>query len=229
MGAVAIGHNLRKFHGQKYDLICLVTPDVNGTWVAVLSQWWRVIRVPNYRPYPSFRRSWAKLYLWDQIQYRKIVYLDTDMLVMGNLDALFDYPMLSCASDPIPPQICNTGVLVIEPREGLLETMKRVVIERELFQGPGDQGFINGFFAGFTPLPAQFNTPRTQNLGLARLLRQNQTKVVHMVCKKPWKCGREGVSYCGCGYPSLNQVWWNVWDEACKDRLCLETWEEAKV
>jgi glycogenin glucosyltransferase len=39
MGAVAIGHNLRKFHGQKYDLICLVTSDVNETWVAVLSQW----------------------------------------------------------------------------------------------------------------------------------------------------------------------------------------------
>jgi glycogenin glucosyltransferase len=227
MGAVAIGHQLLKFHGDKYDRICLVTPDVNESWVTILSQWWRVIRVPDYKPYPSFRRSWAKLYLWDRTEYKKLVYLDTDMLVMGTLDELFEYPMLSCVSDPVPPQICNTGVLVIEPREGMLAEMKVTVIEKQMFQGVGDQGFINQFFDGFTPLPPMYNIPRIQCLGLAQYLSKNMTKVVHMVCKKPWKCGREGVTYCGCGYPSLNVRWWAIWDEACADHLCMETWKEG--
>jgi glycogenin glucosyltransferase len=227
MGAVAVGHQLRKLHGANYGFICLVTPDVNATWIAILSQWWRVIRVPNYKPYPSFRRSWAKLYLWDRTEYTKIVYMDTDMLVLGTLDELFEYPMLSCVCDPLPTQICNTGVLVIEPRQGMMAEMKTVVIERQLFQGVGDQGFINAFFNGFTPLPPRYNIPRTQTLGLAQFLRTNMTKIVHMVCKKPWKCGREGVTYCGCGYPSLNEKWWAIWDEACKGRLCMETWKEG--
>jgi glycogenin glucosyltransferase len=228
MGAVAVGHQLRKLHGFKYDLLCLVTPDVNETWVTILSQWWRVIRVPNYKPYPTFRRSWAKLFLWNLTEYQKLVYLDTDMLVLGTLDDLFQYPMLSCVSDPMPPQICNTGVLVIEPRAGLIDEMKKVVIEKQLFQGVGDQGFINAFFEGFTPLPPKYNIPRTQSLGLAQFLRTKMTKIVHMVCKKPWKCGREGMGYCGCGYPSLNERWWEIWDEACKGKLCMETWKEGK-
>jgi glycogenin glucosyltransferase len=57
-------------------------------------------------------------------------------------------------------------------------------------------------------------------------MRMKTVKIVHMVCKKPWKCGREGVAYCGCGYPSLNEVWWRTWDEACAGRQCLETWKE---
>jgi glycogenin glucosyltransferase len=226
MGAVAIGHQLRKFHGSQYDLICLVTPDVNATWVAILSQWWRVVRVPNYTPYPRFRRSWAKLYLWDRTEYQKVVYMDADVLILGPLDELFEFPMLSCASDPLPPQICNSGVLVLEPEEGLMEEMKQVAREKRLFQGIGDQGFINAFFEGFTPLPPKFNTARTHSLGLGDFLERNETRIVHMVCKKPWKCGREGVSYCGCGYPALNEVWWSVWDEACEGRVCMESWRE---
>lgn len=227
MGAVTVGHLLKKYHGDKYDRICLVTPDVNDTWAEVLSQWWRVIRVPNYKPFPGFRRSWAKLYLWSRTEYKKLVYMDTDMLVLGPLDELFDYPMLSCVPDPQPPQICNTGVLVIEPREGLTDDMKRVVKEKKLFHGVGDQSFINSYFGGFTPLPPKYNSPRVAGGGLGKKMKANSTKIVHYVCKKPWKCGREGVSYCGCGYPRLNEVWWQVWDEACKDHICMETWVEG--
>jgi glycogenin glucosyltransferase len=227
MGAVQIGYSLRKYHGSKYDLICLVTPDVNQTWIDILSQWWRVIRVPNYKPFPGFRRSWAKLHLWNRVEYRKLVYLDTDMLVLGPLDELFDYPMLSCVPDPLPPQICNTGVLVIEPKPGLMDRMKTTVKEKELFLGVGDQSFINSFFANFTPIKPIYNSPRTSSPGIGQYLQKNMTRIVHMVCKKPWKCGREGVSYCGCGYPKLNSVWWELWDEACKDHLCMETWKEG--
>jgi glycogenin glucosyltransferase len=152
--------------------------------------------------------------------------MDTDILVMGALDELFSYPMLSCAADPLPPQICNTGVLVIEPRSGLFDQMMETVHAKKLFHGPGDQGFINSFFGSFTPIPSVYNIPRTQNTGLARALKLNMSKLVHMVCKKPWKCGREGVSYCGCGYPSLNTQWWNTWDRACEGRQCIESWKE---
>jgi hypothetical protein len=53
MGAVVIGHQLWKFRGSRNDLICLVIPDVNATCVEGLSHWWRVVRVPDYEPYPG--------------------------------------------------------------------------------------------------------------------------------------------------------------------------------
>jgi hypothetical protein len=35
MSAVAIGHQLLKFHGFKSDRICLVTSEVNATWYEI--------------------------------------------------------------------------------------------------------------------------------------------------------------------------------------------------
>lgn len=225
MGVVSLGHTLHKYHGNKYDYVCLVTPDVNETWIKVLSQWWKIVKVPGYRPFKSFRRSWAKLYIWDLTEYSKIVYLDSDMLVMGPIDELFGYPELSCACDPDPPQICNTGVLVVEPKSGMLEDMKRTAKTTKLIRGIGDQSFINSYFKSFHVLPTRFNSPRSQSTGLTFLMKRNLSRVIHFICKKPWKCGRKNVTVCGCGYPKLNQYWWDVWDEACKNRFCIESWD----
>ncbi|KAH0785145.1 glycosyl transferase [Histomonas meleagridis] len=224
MGAVALAHTLQKYHGEKYGMLCLVTPDVNNTWVEILQQWWEVIKVPNFKPKSNFRRSWAKLFLWDQIQYDKLVYFDSDILIFNPVDELFQYPQLSCASDPSPPQICNTGVLVIEPKSGLLNRMQAASKIDGNVMGIGDQAFINFFFNGFTPLPPKFNILRIQTRGLSFAIKNNLTKAVHYVCKKPWKCGRQET--CGCGYPSFNQKWWDIWDEACANHKCIESWSE---
>lgn len=226
MGAIVLGHSLIKSHGNKYDRICLVSPDVNETWVRILSQWWTVVRVRNFKPSPGFRRSWAKLYLWDLTSYKKIVYMDTDMIAIKNLDELFKYPQLSCVPDPSPPQICNSGVLVLEPKPGLTKILMKTSKTTSLIQGIGDQSFINSFFGQFTPLPPYYSIPRTQGGSFGWAYDHNFTRVIHYVCKKPWKCGREGVGYCGCGYPSFNKLWYQYFDEACSNHECIESWVE---
>ena len=228
MGAVALGHSLRKLHGNRHDLVCLISPDVNETWKEILEQWWTVKPVPEYKPTSRSRRSWTKLRLWTLTEYKKIVYLDSDTLVMKPIDDLFTYPQLSCACDPDPPQICNTGLMVLEPKDGLFEAMDKMARVDKVRMGIGDQSSINAFFHGFTPIPPSYNVPRVAGSGLGDLLKRDAVHVVHFVCKKPWKCGREGVSYCGCAYPKLNELWWKTWDEACKGHLCMESWEEPK-
>lgn len=226
MGAVTLGHTLIKYHASKYDLVCLITPDVNKTWIRILSQWWRTIKVQNYKPFKGFRRSWAKVFLWELTEYEKVIYFDTDMIVLGQLDDLFNYNQLSCVPDTACPQICNSGVLVIEPKSGLTAKMQETAKTTKLLFGIGDQGFINSFFGHFTPLPPRFNVPRTQGGSFGWAYDNNITKVIHYVCKKPWKCGREGVGYCGCGYPSFNVLWWSIFDEACRNHECIESWVE---
>jgi glycogenin glucosyltransferase len=229
MGAVTLGHTLRKHHGDKYSLVCLITVDVNSTWRTILSQWWILIPVTEYKPMMHFRRSWNKFRLWNMTEYRKIVYLDTDTIVIQPIDELFKYSQLSCSCDANPPQICNTGVLVIEPKEGLFAQMDQMARVEAVRRGIGDQSSINAFFRGFTPLPAKYNAVRSIEAGFGELYARGKVKIIHFICKKPWKCGREGISYCGCGYPELNQFWWDIWDEACKGKMCLESWVEAKA
>lgn len=230
MGAVVLGYQLQKFHGDKYDRICIISEDVNTTWRKILSQWWDLVPVKEYRPMTHFRRSWMKLYVFDMDQYKKIVYLDTDIFVVKPLDALFNYPQLSCVPDVNPPQICNTGVLVIEPKKGTFDAIDDLARVKLVRMGIGDQSSINAFFSKFTPLPPEYNTPRTHESGLGYLLNLNKSRLIHFVCKKPWKCGRDasGMSTCGCGYYELNRAWWEEWDNACKDHMCMESWLEFK-
>lgn len=226
MGAIALAQSLRNNHEDKYDYLCLVTKDVNAKWRRILSQWWRVVEVPEKKPHYWFRRSWIKLNLWTFTEYKKIVYLDTDTLCFANLDALFKEPELSCVADVSPPQICNTGVLVLDPNMTTYYDMLRKSKFPSLNNPPGDQGFINAYFGHFNSLPAVYNVPRLDTMGFADFYMNNKIKIVHFVCKKPWKCGREGVDYCGCGEPELNVIWYKIFDQACKDHECIETWAE---
>ena len=226
MGAVALAQSLIDHHGDKYDYLCLVTKDVNKKWRQVLSQWWKVVEVPEYKPSFSYRRSWIKLNLWTFTEYEKIVYLDTDTLVFAPLDELFDAEELSCVSDTEPPQICNTGVLVLTPNIETYHDMVRKSKNRLMNNPPGDQGFINAYFGKFNPLPTVYNAPRLDTSGFSKYFHEKKLKVVHFVCKKPWKCGRDGVSYCGCGEPKLNEIWFQIFDKACQNHTCLETWAE---
>jgi len=226
MGAIALGHTLKKHHNDSYDMVCLVTNDVNSTWRTILKQWWIVKIVDDFIPFGGYRRSWTKIRLWYLTEYKKIVYMDTDTLVFSSLSELFHYPELSCATDASPPQICNTGVIVIEPSIDTYHDMIKQSKNRINSHGIGDQGFINRYFKNYVPIPSKFNIPRIQNTGLSQHFRKNLTAVVHYVCKKPWKCGRDGVSYCGCGMPWLNNVWWEMFDQACINRTCMETWKE---
>jgi alpha-N-acetylglucosamine transferase len=97
-----------------------------------------LILVPEYRPMMHFRRSWTKFRLWNLAQYKKMVSLDTDTIVMQPIDELFDCPQLSCGCDANPPQICNTGVLVIESRGGLFAKMDQMASGEAVRRGIGD-------------------------------------------------------------------------------------------
>lgn len=228
MGAVVLGSQLRSFHDDKYDLICIISQDVNETWRKILSQWWKIIPVKEYRPMMHFRRSWMKLYVFELEEYDKIVYLDTDIFVTKPIDELFSYPQLSCVPDVNPPQLCNTGVLVIEPKKGTFEKIDHLARVEQIRMGIGDQSSINAFFQKFTPLPPEYNSPRTIEPGLGHLIELNKSKNIHFICKKPWKCGRENMN-CGCGYFEMNRLWWDAWDAACQDHICMESWLELKA
>jgi len=99
---------------------------------------------------PHWNKTLSKLLIFDLIQFEKLVYLDADMLILSNIDVLFDAPHLSAVNaggmleEFSSWRELNSGLLVIEPRAGLsaeiLSQLPAVVAARDMF---GDQDLIN--------------------------------------------------------------------------------------
>ncbi|EME31801.1 alpha-1,4-N-acetylglucosaminyltransferase EXTL3 isoform 2 [Galdieria sulphuraria] len=88
---------------------------------------------------------YSKLHLWNLLNYDKVVYMDSDMLVMQNIDNLFvEFDELSACAD-LYPDTFNSGIMVIQPNETTFRNMKAVYKNVSSYN-VGDQGFLNWFF-----------------------------------------------------------------------------------
>jgi glycogenin glucosyltransferase len=100
--------------------------------------------------------TFDKLHLFSLTGFEKLVYLDSDMMVLTNIDELFDRPHMSAvaAGRLVNPQWerLNSGLMVIEPVPQLAEeiaaTLGKALLELQL-QGQesiGDQDLINAYY-----------------------------------------------------------------------------------
>ncbi|ABI35770.1 glycosyl transferase [Ectropis obliqua nucleopolyhedrovirus] len=102
-GAIALAKSLI-FNETIYDLVCMVTPDVSSDAIQRLSQFYNVIKVSflhqkcaamltkrqNEMYSKWINYSFTKWQCLNLCQYKKIVYLDADHLVVKNIDNLFE-------------------------------------------------------------------------------------------------------------------------------------------
>ena len=80
-------------------------------------------RNPNLVLRPWLTKTFSKLNIWTLTSYSKIVYLDSDILVLKNIDDLFEREELSAGSEDLWPDVFNSGVLVIEPSQTTFERL----------------------------------------------------------------------------------------------------------
>ena len=64
---------------------------------------------------PELGCTFSKLRAWTLAQFGKCVFLDADVLVLQNVDDLFEREELSAAPDIGWPDCFNTGVFVFKP------------------------------------------------------------------------------------------------------------------
>jgi glycogenin len=111
-------------------------------------------------------KHWAgvfdKLNVFSLCNFRKIVYVDSDILVLKNIDELFDKPHMSAVIADIGPETekvvdLNSGVMVLEPEPDLTDRLAAFLPEafehetqwRAAAGRPpsmGDQSVINMFW-----------------------------------------------------------------------------------
>lgn len=111
--------------------------------------------------------TFDKLLVFSLTEYDKLVFIDSDMMVLGNLDGLFDCPHMSACCDGLYDKVnLNSGLMVIEPTDDE-DQMKRMLELTDVLsqdkQARGDQDVIRALYPEWSKderlhLPVSYNT-----------------------------------------------------------------------
>lgn len=215
-----------------------------------------VIPVPRIQnPNPSnlslmnrtdLHSAFTKINLWKQTQFRKIVYVDADVVAYRAVDELFDidHPF-SAAPDIGWPDLFNSGVMVLTPNMGDYYALVAMAERGISFDG-ADQGLLNMHFKNsYNRIPFTYNVTPSAHYQYVPAYRHFQSSInmIHFIgSNKPWFQGRHAST----GSPAFDEMtgrWWAVYDRHYRDEVrslhdmgpgeplprCLETNRSAVV
>ena len=135
--------------------------------------------------------NFCKLALWRLTNYRRLVFLDADTLVVKNIDKLFGYPEF-CAAPNLYETLAdmhrlNSGVFVATPNAATYDSMLRQLDIPGAFWQRTDQTFLESYFPDWHGLPYTYNALQYLYFNLPQLWRWESIKVVHYQYEKPWQ------------------------------------------
>ncbi|XAR61880.1 Glucuronosyltransferase [Bertholletia excelsa] len=238
-GAITLAQSLLRT-GTQRDLVLLLDKSISiPKHQALAAAGWKIrlierIRNPRARPGAYNEYNYSKFRLWQLIEYDKIIFIDSDIIVLRNLDILFYLPQMSATGNN--GSIFNSGIMVTEPSNCTFEFLMSRRTEIVSYNG-GDQGFLNEVFVWWHRLPWRVNFPKyfwsnssdefnTKN----QLFGSDPPKLyaIHYLGLKPWQCYRD--YDCNWDLPKLrvyasdvaHRRWWKLHDVMDKSlqRLC---------
>jgi glycogenin len=159
--------------------------------------------------------AFTKINLWRQTQFRKIVYIDADIVAYRAPDELFDLPdAFSAAPDIGWPDLFNTGVMVLTPNMGDYYALMAMAERGISFDG-ADQGLLNMYFKnGYNRLSFAYNVTPSAHYQYIPAYRHFQSTInlVHFIgTDKPWFQGRHATTGSS-PYDEMIGRWWAVYD-----------------
>ena len=101
LGAIVLGHSIRKTN-TKHNLLCLHAPELSSSPAYhILQKFWQVREIEHlpatseklfsgWKEQNRFCYVFTKLHALNLVEYDKVLVLDIDMIVRGNIDCLFD-------------------------------------------------------------------------------------------------------------------------------------------
>ncbi len=204
----------------KYPLFVLITEDVSEPCIEILNQlkvkYKKVDKIPitnhiykhneilNAPLAAVWKNCWTKFHIYDLTEFDKIVFFDADVMILQNMDHLFNKPHMTAALDGEYWNIWpgqdhfNAGGIVIEPSHKLFldilnfaNTFPEEEVEK-IDQVVADQEILNLYFKDW-PEHKELHLDKYYNIFAPYCqeeempdLKQN-TKFVHYVGRKPWK------------------------------------------
>lgn len=180
-------------------------------------------KTSKYQPYrenPNFaNNAYNKLHLWNQ-DFDKIIYLDADIVVLKNIDHIFELDM-DFGACPTFQMIFNkemkkytsmsynygyfnSGVMVLKPSSNVYNGL---LCDKDIVStphDPSDQGFLNHFFKDkwWRLNPIYNYTRRVFDVVPSNWQKlKNDICVLHFTLEKPWKKKED---------TEINKIWWEI-------------------
>ena len=230
-GAVALGQSLIDVKSV-LDRVCIVTPEVPRENFRVLEKvGWKMVEVEQVhcnhknhldeRDYDvasdkvkaglnRWRPTCTKFRAWEQVEYDRVIFLDSDTLVIAPIDdvalnvgkaAALSNATFAASPESFPPDTFNAGFMLIKPD---LDTFQRLLqLNEEIGSSEGgDQGVLNnglcpGWFYSGPNDPECGRLPWIFNVEVAhyqdyhtfrKMQGQRLPAVIHFVSDgKPWQ------------------------------------------
>ncbi|TGO14239.1 hypothetical protein BTUL_0056g00480 [Botrytis tulipae] len=229
-GALVLAHSLRDAGTTKKIAVLVTVDSVTSESMTELQRNFDFVipvdRVVNQSPAnldlmgrPDLHSTFTKITLWKQTQFRRIVYMDADMVALRAPDELFALPNpFSAAPDIGWPDIFNTGLMVLDPNMGDYYALEAMANRGISFDG-ADQGLLNMHFKNtYNRLSFTYNvTPSAHYQYLPAFQHfQSSISAAHFIgTDKPWKVGRQA-SVGATPYHQMTGRWWAVYDKHYK-------------
>jgi glycogenin len=173
-GVLALRESLRRT-GTAFPFVTAVSAHIAPEIDPVLEAAGIIVRrIPESTAIPKemiennghWGHTFDKVHLFGLSEFEKLVYVDSDMIVLDNMDELFDKPHMSA----VPAGVLvhkdwtrlNGGLLVIEPEDkladGIFATLPKALAEVAAMglTASGDQDLLNAYY------PAWRTTPELQ-------------------------------------------------------------------
>lgn len=200
-----------------YPLHVLITNDVHEAAIEILRQLNVTYSYVSTIPTPpdiyahniafepntaaTWRNCWTKLHIFNQTQYDKLVFLDADIMILKNLDHLFNYPHMTSALDgeyfnlwPDWPHF-NSGCIIIKPSNELFENILTFANNLKESEIPeyiiADQEILNLYFSDW-PEHKELHLNKYYDIFGPYILEEQIPEVnekcyfIHYVGRKPW-------------------------------------------
>ncbi|KAK4508347.1 hypothetical protein PRZ48_002085 [Zasmidium cellare] len=230
-GAAVLAHSLRDAGANK-KLACLIVQDgLRASTIEELQSLYNYViptdRIGNPNPAnlylmnrPDLLYTFTKIELWRQVQFRKIVYIDADVVALRAPEELFDISeSFAAAPDVGWPDAFNTGVMVISPHIGDYHALRGLANAGDSFDG-ADQGLLNQYYEHrpWKRLSFTYNTTPSANYQYEpayRYFKRDITLVHFIGSEKPWQRGRSTPGMPNAFQEMLSR-WWAVYDRHFK-------------
>lgn len=202
-GAIAAAQSIR-MAGSTRDLVILVDKTISEYHRGGLeAAGWKIHTIERIRN-PKAERdaynewNYSKFRLWQLTDYDKIIFIDADLLILRNIDFLFEMPEISAIGNNAT--LFNSGVMVIEPSNCTFQLLMDHINEIESYNG-GDQGYLNEIFTWWHRIPKHMNFLKHFWEGDEEEKKEMKTHlfgadppvlyVLHYLGLKPWLCFRD--------------------------------------
>lgn len=202
-GAIAAAQSIR-MAGSTRDLVILVDDTISEYHRGGLeAAGWKIRTIQRIRN-PKAERdaynewNYSKFRLWQLTDYDKIIFIDADLLILRNIDFLFEMPEISATGNN--GSLFNSGVMVVEPSNCTFQLLMDHVDEIESYNG-GDQGYLNEIFTRWHRIPKHMNFLKHFWEGDEEEKKERKTVlfgadppvlyVLHYLGLKPWLCFRD--------------------------------------